>query len=57
MRPAFGSLWIISQLSRYPREVVKMENPKKIEKGNKKKKKEFVFSSLGQNMRLHFLYE
>ena len=65
MKPAFGSMWIVSQLNRYPREVVKKkkEKTKKIEqKKNSKKKskklklkkeqKELVFSSLGQNMRL-----
>ena len=39
MRPAFGNLWIVSQLSRCPREVVKEENPKKnIEKKKNPKK-------------------
>ena len=62
MKPAFGNLLIVSQLSRYPREMVKKGKSKKIEKekskkvekekSKKKSKKEFVFSSLGQNMRL-----
>ena len=37
MRPAFGSLWIVSQLSRCPCEVVKKENPKKNRKRKSKK--------------------